>query len=662
MRAFRTSLVVASVLGIAPAWVQAQKAEEILTRFKPSLKGVEFDTPSTKDEVEACKVERVTDSKGGVTGFAVRDSQGKLLRRFIDTNGTSSQREGEAKAATHLDQWSYFHDGFEVYRENDTNEDGSLDEVRWLNSGGTRIAQVKAGKIIAWKRLSAEEATRVLVQALVAGDGALVESVMASPAEMKALGVPSDLVEKTTEAVAARAAALKALQGTLKGWDAQTTWSRFDGLMPHVIPSVSASGLAQEVLLYENGVVFVNPGGKADPRGVTYLQVPEIVKIGETWKFVTLPKAVDPTEPVVADAEQGSLRSSIFGRTESVAGNGSEGGVTVPAEVLKKLADHDSKMPGAEASAKVLAQWHLDRIEILREVIGKAKGDDERLGYYKQVIHDLAEAYKSGLYPQGVQVFDRLIKQGGKVGSFAEYRKILAEFDLEADKPGANLLEAQESTLKKLEEFLDANPKADEVPDVLFQIANVNDFNANEDQARKYFGQLAKDYPGTDVGKKAQGALTRLELDGKPLSLSGTSLTGKTASIADYKGKSVLVLFWMSLAEPDKREITELLDLHKRFSDKEFDILSVNLDPERALLDDYLKGKSLPWAVITETGGLDSKLANQFGIISTPTMFLVDPQGKVVSHRIRKASEVEKYLEKPLASSSAGLKFETNNK
>ena len=38
--------------------------------------------------------------------------------------------------------------------------------------GGTRVAVVKGGKIAGWKRLSAEEASKVLVQALVAGDSA----------------------------------------------------------------------------------------------------------------------------------------------------------------------------------------------------------------------------------------------------------------------------------------------------------------------------------------------------------------------------------------------------------------------------------------------------------------------------------------------------------
>jgi hypothetical protein len=43
----------------------------------------------------------------------------------------------------------------------------SIDEIRWMNSGGTRVAKVSGGKILSWKRISAEEASKVFVQALV---------------------------------------------------------------------------------------------------------------------------------------------------------------------------------------------------------------------------------------------------------------------------------------------------------------------------------------------------------------------------------------------------------------------------------------------------------------------------------------------------------------
>ena len=130
-----------------------------LLKFRPTQTGVDYDTPADAAAIDACKVELVTDGQKRTVGYALRDGQGKLLRRFVITNG-----------GKYLNQWSYYQDGFEVYRENDLDGDRSLDECRWLNAGGTRVAVVKGGKIVGWKRLSAEEASKVLVQALVTGD------------------------------------------------------------------------------------------------------------------------------------------------------------------------------------------------------------------------------------------------------------------------------------------------------------------------------------------------------------------------------------------------------------------------------------------------------------------------------------------------------------
>ena len=139
------------------------------------------------------------------------------------------------------------------------------------------------------------------------------------------------------------------------------------------------------------------------------------------------------------------------------------------------------------------------------------------------------------------------------------------------------------------------------------------------------------------------------------MSLSGPTLDGKTVSAADFGGKSLLVVYWMSLTEPDRRELADLLAVYDKHKGQGFEVLSVNLDPDRSTVEAYLKEQSLPWPVIFEEGGLDSRPANDLGIIATPTMILVSPEGKVVSHQIRKASEVEKYLEKPLASKPVGL-------
>src|SRR5262245_759728 len=191
MRALRTSLAAAWLLGIAPAIAGAQSgaaklpSPAELLKFKPSQPGVEYDTPTDQAAVAACKVDPVLNSKKKTIGYALRDGQGKLLRRFVNTRGEPG-----------LDQWCYYQDGFEVYRENDLDDNLTVDECRWLNAAGTRIATVAKGKVTAWKRLSAEEASRVLVQALVQRDLGLLETVLATPAELGGLGVPKAEVER----------------------------------------------------------------------------------------------------------------------------------------------------------------------------------------------------------------------------------------------------------------------------------------------------------------------------------------------------------------------------------------------------------------------------------------------------------------------------------
>src|SRR3954462_11624982 len=180
MRSLRYSVAVCWLFGwITTASMAADYSPRDLLKVRPTQSGVDYDTPADAAAIDACKVELVTDGQKRTVGYALRDGQGKLLRRFVITSG-----------GKYLNQWSYYQDGFEVYRENDLDGDRSLDECRWMNAGGTRVATVKAGKIVGWRRLSAEEASKVLVQALVSSDITLLDSLMATPEELAGAGLP----------------------------------------------------------------------------------------------------------------------------------------------------------------------------------------------------------------------------------------------------------------------------------------------------------------------------------------------------------------------------------------------------------------------------------------------------------------------------------------
>ena len=640
MRVVRHTLVAAGLLGLIPAAAPAQiTPAQVLERFRPIQKDapVEYDTPTDPAAIEACKVEVVKDAQGNAIGHQLRDGQGRLLRRMVDTNRKLTKREGEARPLAHLDQWSYYLNGFEVYRESDLDEDGALDECRWLNAGGTKIAVVQNNRIVGWKRLSAEEASRLMVHALVSGKSQLLETLMATPEELGALGVPQAEVERAAQAKAGRIEAIKALREGLVGWGAQTAWQRFDGTMPHTIPA--DAGLKEDLILYENAFIFV----EGDPMKTAYLQAPELIRIGETWKFAALPRAADPQKPIAAVADTG-IRAALFRSGEAPAGPlGNE-----PLEkALAKLAEHDKTAPDPDSPKPEIAAWHRARAGILNEdVLPACQLDEERLTYRKQLVDSIAAAMQTGLYPEGAGVLDKLAAMPGPIGPYAAFRKIQVEYDLELQAPGANFLQVTKDYLTKLEAFVARFPNADEAADALFQLASINEFNAEEDKAREFYGRLVKEKPDSEPGKKAAGALRRLDLVGKPLELTGKTLDGRAIDASQYKGKTLLVAFWTSSAEPVRRDLPELQKVYQRYRGKGFEIVGVNLDNDPAELQAFLGQHPLPWPQIFEAGGMDSPLANAFGIIALPTMILVDAEGKVVNRNIRTASELERMLER----------------
>ena len=100
------------------------RASFMLEKFSPLQAGVDYERPKASD-VSQCSV--AVDRGRKHTGWKVIGSSGQVLRRFLDTNGNSL-----------VDEWRYFKNGVEVYRDIDSNHNGKVDQSRWLNTGGSR--------------------------------------------------------------------------------------------------------------------------------------------------------------------------------------------------------------------------------------------------------------------------------------------------------------------------------------------------------------------------------------------------------------------------------------------------------------------------------------------------------------------------------------------
>jgi thiol-disulfide isomerase/thioredoxin len=121
-------------------------------------------------------------------------------------------------------------------------------------------------------------------------------------------------------------------------------------------------------------------------------------------------------------------------------------------------------------------------------------------------------------------------------------------------------------------------------------------------------------WPGTSVGQAADNFKLTPAEGGKPISLS------------QFKGKPTVVVFWATWCPPCRREIPTLKNIHKDYTPKGLQMVSVAIAFKESR-DDVVKFKKvneLPYLVLWDE---DNKTADQYAVEGIPTVLLVDAKG-----------------------------------
>jgi thiol-disulfide isomerase/thioredoxin len=130
-----------------------------------------------------------------------------------------------------------------------------------------------------------------------------------------------------------------------------------------------------------------------------------------------------------------------------------------------------------------------------------------------------------------------------------------------------------------------------------------------------------------------------------------TSLDGKKVSLADYKGRPVLVNFWATWCGPCKVEMPWFEEFRKQYAAQGFEILG--------LADDVDAGKDMIAKVANKTGVsypillTDGKVQTAYGGLDVlPMSFYVDRNGVIVEQTAGLGSkdQIEANIKKTIAS------------
>jgi thiol-disulfide isomerase/thioredoxin len=124
-----------------------------------------------------------------------------------------------------------------------------------------------------------------------------------------------------------------------------------------------------------------------------------------------------------------------------------------------------------------------------------------------------------------------------------------------------------------------------------------------------------------------------------------TDTSGKSFSLSSLKGKYVLVDFWASWCAPCRGENPNVVANYKKYKNKNFTILGVSLDDDKAAWTKAIRKDSLAWMQVSDLKGWSSAAATAYGFDGIPYNVLLDPQGKIIATELREAELGKKLAE-----------------
>lgn len=110
-----------------------------------------------------------------------------------------------------------------------------------------------------------------------------------------------------------------------------------------------------------------------------------------------------------------------------------------------------------------------------------------------------------------------------------------------------------------------------------------------------------------------------------------TDIKGKKIRLSDYKGKYILLDFWASWCAPCRMKAKELRAVKEQLDRKNIMMFSVSMDDKREQWEKATKEDHIDWINTSELKKFkENKIANDYKVTQLPTLFLLDPQGKIM--------------------------------
>ncbi len=147
--------------------------------------------------------------------------------------------------------------------------------------------------------------------------------------------------------------------------------------------------------------------------------------------------------------------------------------------------------------------------------------------------------------------------------------------------------------------------------------------------------RLAK--PGSRLARQVEALLIEVEKLRPGLRAPGFTahtMDGAEISLAEYRGRPVLLVFWASWCAQCVAEAPRLLKLYEQYSADGLTVVGISIDDDREALARMVARKGLPWPQVFDGQGYEGAVPRLYNIRSIPTHYVIDREGRIAASRV----------------------------
>ncbi len=129
-----------------------------------------------------------------------------------------------------------------------------------------------------------------------------------------------------------------------------------------------------------------------------------------------------------------------------------------------------------------------------------------------------------------------------------------------------------------------------------------------------------------DIDMPQQGLFDLKVAEGSVVPASGSQM-----KLSNISAEYTLVLFWASWCPHCPSLLSAVKDIYDEYRDKGLEVLAISIDKERTAWQNAITKGQYRWINYSELNGWDGKAAKEYGVWSTPRMYLLDREKRIIA-------------------------------